>query len=238
MTSIFIWKSPVANTSKTYIKYYSGSNWVLEDNNYSSKSYVYLDQIVIPGFNDSVITFNVKNMPRDWIGSDLLEVTDIQYELIKSDDYGTFERIGNWNRFTLKKNILYTMSNLQDEFERIKVWIDIQPPTKDVKSKYIEKPYNKYRNNDNVQTNSLNTNSLNTNNRNNGHNRIDPIDPIDINTIHTNFQDFYNKYIHQSNVVHQHNVDNNSKHNSNHKNNHNKIVYRNNKSYIKINHDV
>ncbi len=62
MPSIFIWKADVPNTSKKTIRYYSGSNWVLEENDYSSKSYMYLEQIVIPESDNSVITFNSKDM--------------------------------------------------------------------------------------------------------------------------------------------------------------------------------
>lgn len=124
MPSIFIWKSATPNTSKKQIQYYSGSNWVLEDNSISSKSYVFFDQIVIPGFNDSVITFNIKYMPQDWVGSELLEVINIPYELIKSDNYGTLEKIGDWTRFTSKNDITFNADTLQSTLVDIEKWMN------------------------------------------------------------------------------------------------------------------
>ena len=111
MPSIFIWKaittSTTSNTSKKMIKIYSGSNWVLEENESCSisKSYIYLDQIVISKSDDLLITFHTKNMPLDWVGSDLLEVSYVPYEIIKSDNYGTLEMIGEWMRFTKNNEI-------------------------------------------------------------------------------------------------------------------------------------
>lgn len=123
MPSIFIWKSDRPNNSKKNIRYYSGSNWVLEDNEYSSKSYIFLEQIVIPGSNDSVITFHTKNMPQDWTGSELLEVTCVPYELLKTDNYGVLERIGEWIRFTSKNEITFSEENLKNEYSNILKWI-------------------------------------------------------------------------------------------------------------------
>jgi hypothetical protein len=124
MPSIFIWKADTPNTSKKYIRFYSGSNWILEDNDYSSKSYIYLEQIVISESNNSVITFRTKNMPQDWIGVELLEVSNIQYELVKSDTYGTLERIGDWFRFTSKNDTDFNENFLIKEFINIKKWIN------------------------------------------------------------------------------------------------------------------
>ncbi len=123
MPSIFIWKSDTPNVSNKQIKYYTGSNWFLEDNENSSKSYTYLEQMVITGSDDSVITFNVKQMPQDWVGSELLEVTNIPYQLIKSDTYGTLDKLGSWMRFTSKNDIPFNADNLQNEFVNIKKWI-------------------------------------------------------------------------------------------------------------------
>ena len=123
MPSIFVWKADEPNTSKKQIKYYSGSNWALEDNDYSSKSYMFLEQIVIPGFNDSVITFHTKLMPQDWTGFELLEVTNISYEQIKSDNYGTLEKLGDWMRFTSKNEIEFNSESLQNELLHIKKWM-------------------------------------------------------------------------------------------------------------------
>jgi hypothetical protein len=137
MPSIFIWKSDVPNTSKKNVRCYIGSNWVLEDNEYSSKSYTYLEQIVIPEFNDSVITFQTKNMPQDWVGNDLLEVTSVPYEFIKSDNYGTLEKLGEWMRFTLKREITFDFEVLQTEYNKIKIWIKSEKPQqKQIRAEY------------------------------------------------------------------------------------------------------
>lgn len=130
MPSIFIWKSTTANTSKKMIKMYSGSNWVLEENDYcsNSKSYMYLDQIVISESNDLLITFHTKNMPADWVGSDLLEVSYVPYEMIKSDATGTLEMIGEWMRFTTNREIDYNLESLKAEYIHIKKWINQTTP--------------------------------------------------------------------------------------------------------------
>jgi len=150
MPSIFIWKETKPNTSKKTIRVYSGSNWILEDNDYSSKSFKFLEQIVIPGFNDSVITFNVKIMPQDWTGTELLEVTQVNYELIKSDNYGTLEHIGNWMRFTSTHDINYKKESLEMELTKITTWMNnkkekqlpFQPPKKYQNTQKI--PYNNH----------------------------------------------------------------------------------------------
>jgi hypothetical protein len=149
MPSIFIWKSSKPNTSKKTIRIYSGSNWMLEDNDYSSKSYKFIDQIVIPGFNDSVITFNTKSMPQDWIGTELLEVTQVAYELIKTDNYGTLEQLGNWMRFTSSSEIEFNKETLESELIKIKSWMDAKtftkPPTNVHTKQYNpNKSYNKH----------------------------------------------------------------------------------------------
>jgi len=121
MPSIFIWKSDIPNTSKKYIRFYSGSNWFLEDKDYTSNSYMYLQQIVIPEYDDSVITFHAKKMSTDWVGAELLEVNQIPYQLIKSDHYGTLEHIGSWLRFISSHELPIDKT----EFEKIKTWISI-----------------------------------------------------------------------------------------------------------------
>ena len=147
MPSIFVWKANEPNTSKKQIRYYSGSNWILEDNNYSSKSYMFLDQIVIPGFNDSVITFHSKLMPQDWVGSELLEVSNIPYEQIKSDNYGTLEKIGDWMRFTSRNETEFDSESLKNELVYIKKWMtekDCTPNTPR-QNKFVQKPIEHHR---------------------------------------------------------------------------------------------
>ena len=98
---------------------------------------MYLEQIVIPEFNDSVITFQTKNMPQDWVGCDLLEVTSVPYELVKSDNYGTLEKLGEWMRFTLKNDITFDFETLTSEFNKVKKWIKAEKaPEKQIRTEY------------------------------------------------------------------------------------------------------
>jgi hypothetical protein len=138
MPSIFIWKSSEPNTSKKTIRYYAGSNWALEDNDFSPKSYMFLEQIVIPGFNNSVITYRTQIMPQDWVGSELLEVSQVPYEFVKSDNYGTLEKIGSWMRFTSKYEINFTSDILQKELITIKNWINNKKSLQPQKKQHIE----------------------------------------------------------------------------------------------------
>jgi hypothetical protein len=146
MPSNFIWKSDKPNTSKKTIKVYSGSNWILEDNDHSSKSYIYIEQIVITESDNSIITFHTKNMPQDWIGSDLLEVSIIPYELIKSDNYGILEKIGDWMRFTTNIDIEFNINNIKSEFISIKKWINNSTVSQPIihKLQKLETPLNNY----------------------------------------------------------------------------------------------
>jgi hypothetical protein len=145
MPSIFIWKADAPNTSKKTIRYYSGSNWVLEENDYSSKSYIYLEQIVISESDNSVITFNSKDMHQDWVGTELLEVTNVPYEMVKSDAYGTLEKVGDWMRFTLKNEIEFKENNLKSELLKIKKWMNnkTQPTKKQEKQHHNQLDHNK-----------------------------------------------------------------------------------------------
>ncbi len=148
MPSIFIWKADVPNTSKKTIRFYSGSNWALEDNDYSSKSYMYIDQIVISESDNSVITFHSKEMPQDWVGTELLEVTNIPYEVVKTDGYGTLEMIGNWMRFTSRNEINFEEETLKNEFINIKKWINQKSKQQSEKPKNYQqnRPQKQYNN--------------------------------------------------------------------------------------------
>lgn len=107
---------------------------MLEDNDYSSISYQYLQQIILPGDSTPVITYQVKRMPHDWVGSELLEVHQVPYECMKSDEYGILECIGNWMRFTSKKEIKFDMNTLQKEYEHIQQWMKVpfRKPSRDM----------------------------------------------------------------------------------------------------------
>lgn len=187
MPSIFIWKSSNSNTSNKLIKYYTGSNWFLEDNEYSSKSYMYLEQMVITGFDNSVITFNVKQMPQDWVGSELLEVTNIPYQFIKSDNYGTLEMVGDWMRFTTKENIQFNEISLINEVSKIKTWMNTSKNQE--KSKKSEKYHNDNNKKQYEKYSYTNHNSKHFNN-------IDSTNYSSLTTdkIKTDFQEFLGKY--------------------------------------------
>ena len=181
MPSIFIWKSNELNASKKQVRYYSGSNWFLEDNDFSSKSYMLLDQTVINAQdNTQVITFHAKKMPQDWVGSELLEVIQVSYEQIKSDNYGTLERVGEWIRFISTTDIEFDSETLQNEFVQIKKWMTKHDSVPEkvqhhsTTSKFVQKPTNY---NNNYQTK---------------YQRVDPQFSSD--NIQHNFQEFLNKY--------------------------------------------
>lgn len=170
MPSIFIWKADSSNTSKKMIRFYSGSNWVLEDNDYSSKSYMYLEQIVISESDNSVITFKSRDMPQDWVGSELLEVSNVPYEMVKSDNYGTLEKIGDWMRFTTKGETEFNSDFLKNEFASIKKWMS-----------------NKYKQNDHSRDNRYNR-VQKTYQKQQTNISLDPT------TIKLNFEEFLIKY--------------------------------------------
>jgi hypothetical protein len=63
-------------------------------------------------------------MPQDWVGSDLLEVSSVPYEMIKSDMMGTLEMIGDWMRFTKNAEMEYNLESLKAEYINIQKWIN------------------------------------------------------------------------------------------------------------------
>ena len=164
MPSIFIWKSNETNTSKKQVRYYSGSNWFLEDNDFSSKSYMLTDQAVINDNDNAVITFQAKKMPQDWVGSELLEVTQVPYTQIKSDNYGTLEQVGEWMRFISVGE--FDSETLESEFVQIKAWITKKDFVQQhsTTSKFTQKPDNRQQL------------------------------PFSLDNIQHNFQEFLNKY--------------------------------------------
>ncbi len=173
MPSIFIWKSDVPNTSKNIIRCYLGANWVLEDNdNGESKSYQLTQQYGFDNNNISVLVNNAKLMPNDWIGSELLEVIQCPYQLIKSDNYAKYELIGNWNRVTLYNTLDLFDFKCEIEITNILIWIN---QIKYVKKHHIINSYTKNNTNDkNINNNykhSINNNTINTKNRDHTKNR-------------------------------------------------------------------
>ena len=113
MPSIFVWKSAEPNNSKATVRYFSGSNWFLEDNDGVARSFLLQDQEVVTDstLSDTVIVFNAKEMKKDWVGTELLEVTQLPYKLIKRDNFGTLDMIGDWCRFISDKPVSATTIN-------------------------------------------------------------------------------------------------------------------------------
>ena len=123
------------------------------------------DQAVIND-NDSacVITFQAKKMPQDWVGSELLEVTQVPYTQIKSDNYGTLEQVGEWMRFISVGE--FDSETLESEFVQIKAWITKKDFVQQhsTTSKFTQKPDNRQQL------------------------------PFSLDNIQHNFQEFLNKY--------------------------------------------
>lgn len=107
MPSIFVWKSAEPNNSKATVRYFSGANWFLEDNDGVARSFLLQEQEVVvdSALSDNIIVFNAKEMKKDWVGTELLEVTQLPYKLIKSDNFGTLDMIGDWYRFISDKPV-------------------------------------------------------------------------------------------------------------------------------------
>ena len=193
MPSIFIWKATKPNTSKKTIKVYSGSNWMLEDNDYSSKSFMFLEQIVLfnnEAFNGSVITYNTKSMPQDWVGSELLEVTNVPYEILKDDTYGLLEQLGSWMRLTVKGSMNFDKDSLVSELTTIRNWIE-NPVSIPQKTNIFRK--NEYKNNHSHNNyNQNNKNKYKQTNQNN--NVIQQHLQIDHNKVQKDFQEFLIKF--------------------------------------------
>ena len=204
MPSIFIWKATVPNSSKKYIRYYSGSNWFLEDNDYSA-SYMYLQQIVIPEYEDSVITFHVKKMPTDWVGADLLEVNQVPITVIKNDDYGTLEHIGNWMRFISKGDMIFTKENLSKEFEKIKQWKENHSPPVSTNEHYSKHLSNRKLHTTNPtkyhSTRQIQPQQYQQHRQYSHETRPSPPLSFDTQSVHQNFKEFLHKF-NINNVMH------------------------------------
>jgi len=213
MPSIFIWKSNETstfstNTSKKKVQYYAGSNWFLEDNDFSSKSYMLIDQTTINSNNDTIIVFNAKKMPQDWVGSELLEISNIPYEQIKSDNYGTLERVGDWMRFISKTDTEFDSESLHNELINIKKWMVQKEKEKD-ETHHISKPIQHFKENF----------------------------PLSSENIQQNFQEFFNRYstplpIADTSITNSTRVQNNR---NRHYNKNNTYMGKNNNKYVKSN---
>jgi len=126
MLSIFIWKSNSNVDSKTEtLKIYNGSTWFLQETAKSvQNSYKYIAREVIESDSVRVMVQHVKEMPSDWVGSDVLDCVELPYQEIKSDAYGSLIKLGTWFRFTLKGVIDFEKPVLESEFRKIVKWIN------------------------------------------------------------------------------------------------------------------
>jgi hypothetical protein len=159
MTSIFIWKSNDPIISDTTVTYYNGSDWFLEEysshNGNNSKSYQYVNQKAFStSLYSTVMYFEMKEMPCDWVGHHLLEkYNNLPYVLLKEDDYAIFDQIGIWKRCKKKGVIDFDEKELEQEWNNIQKWINepLQQQSKkydmkmDTKTKQMNSHYLKNR---------------------------------------------------------------------------------------------
>lgn len=126
MPSIFVWLADQPNTSLSTCTYYSGSNWFMEEYNDNMIAYEYQQQTILPG----VLVWKAKRLPQDRLGSDLLEVLTVPYQLIKEDSYATLVQMGLWLRCILKNDTLDTVDTLQQEWNTVQKWCTTNFPIK------------------------------------------------------------------------------------------------------------
>lgn len=145
MPSIFIWKSVTPILSQKTIRYYSGADWFLEEG-IKTSSYVYLNQSIIKdNIIGTIIVYNVLAMPENWIGSELLEVSDIPYHLVKEDHYGKLEQLGIWMRFTLYNDDSITFTDIMKWLASDNVKENERAITREIHVIHnTHKPYMKY----------------------------------------------------------------------------------------------
>ena len=114
MPSIFVWKAtnPISSSS---IRYYSGSNWFLEEHPSHSLSYLYCQQQTL----SQGMAFDAQCMPQNWVGSEIMEIMEVPYQRIREDADGVLEQLGGWMRYRSKCDIPFELDTLEREFQRI-----------------------------------------------------------------------------------------------------------------------
>ena len=114
MPSIFVWKAmnPISSSS---IRYYSGSNWFLEEHPSHSLSYLYCQQQTL----SQGMVFDAQCMPQNWVGSEIMEIMEVPYQRIREDADGVLEQLGGWMRYRSKCDIPFELDTLEREFQRI-----------------------------------------------------------------------------------------------------------------------
>jgi hypothetical protein len=73
--------------------------------------------------NKDVLVWDAQIMPESWMGSTILEIRSVPYQLIKKDNYATLEQVGKWMRCRLNVSSEWEDEVLQEEYERILAWI-------------------------------------------------------------------------------------------------------------------
>ena len=114
MPSIFVWKA-ITPISSSSIRYYSGSNWFLEEHVTHSISYLYCQQQTL----SQGMVFDAICMPQNWVGSEIMEIMEVPYQLIREDADGVVEQLGGWMRYRSKCDIPFELDTLEREFQRI-----------------------------------------------------------------------------------------------------------------------
>ena len=114
MPSIFVWKA-ITPISSSSIRYYSGSNWFLEEHPSHSLSYLYCQQQTL----SQGMAFDAQCMPQNWVGSEIMEIMEVPYQLIREDADGVLEQLGGWMRYRSKCDIPFELDTLEREFQRI-----------------------------------------------------------------------------------------------------------------------
>ncbi len=104
--------NPISSSS---IRYYSGSNWFLEEHASHSFSYLYCQQQTL----SQGMVFDAQCMPQNWVGSEIMEIMEVPYQLIREDADGVVEQLGGWMRYRSKCDIPFELDTLEREFQRI-----------------------------------------------------------------------------------------------------------------------
>ena len=104
--------NPISSSS---IRYYSGSNWFLEEHPSHSVSYLYCQQQTL----SQGMAFETICMPQNWVGSEIMEIMEVPYQLIREDADGVLEQLGGWMRYRSKCDIPFELDTLEREFQMI-----------------------------------------------------------------------------------------------------------------------
>lgn len=109
--------NPISTSS---IRYYSGSNWFLEEHPSHSVSYLYCQQQTL----SQGMVFDSICMPQNWVGSEIMEIMEVPYQRIREDADGVLEQLGGWMRYRSKREIPFELDTLEREFQRIMSSLD------------------------------------------------------------------------------------------------------------------